>query len=166
MAKTESFDITTGCDLQEVDNAVNQARKKLVGRFDFKGVLADIDFDRTAATISIHTTDEFKLDAIWGALVGRFVSRKVPIENMKRGDVEHAGGSTVRQVVTLVQGIDAETARRVTKFIRDQKLKRVQSQIQGDAVRVSAPNRDDLQAVIRAVRAEEWGIELTFGNYR
>jgi uncharacterized protein YajQ (UPF0234 family) len=166
MAKTESFDITTGCDLQEVDNAVNQARKKLVGRFDFKGVLADIDFDRTAATISIHTTDEFKLDAIWGALVGRFVSREVPIENMKRGDVEHAGGSTVRQVVTLVQGIDAETARRVTKFIRDQKLKRVQSQIQGDAVRVSAPNRDDLQTVIRAVRAEEWGIELIFGNYR
>ena len=166
MAKTESFDITTGCDLQEVDNAVNQARKQLVGRFDFKGVLADIDFDRTAATISIHTTDEFKLDAIWGALVGRFVSRNVPIENMKRGEVERAGGSTVRQVVTLVQGIDAETARQVTKFIRDQKLKRVQSQIQGDAVRVSAPNRDDLQAVIRAVRAEEWGIELTFGNYR
>lgn len=166
MAKTESFDITTGCDLQEVDNAVNQVRKKLVGRFDFKGVLADIDFDRTAATISIHTTDEFKLDAIWGALVGRFVSRNVPIENVKRGAVERAGGSTVRQVITLVQGIDAETARQVTKFIRDQKLKRVQSQIQGDAVRVSAPNRDDLQAVIRAVRAEEWGIELTFGNYR
>ncbi len=166
MAKTESFDITTGCDLQEVDNAVNQARKQLIGRFDFKGVLAEIDYDRAAATISIHTTDEFKLDAIWQALVGRFVSRKVPVENMKRSDVETAGGSTVRQVVTLVQGIDGDLARQITKFIRDQKLKRVQQQIQGDAVRVSAPNRDDLQAVIRAVRAEDWGLELTFGNYR
>ena len=166
MAKTESFDITTGCDLQEVDNAVNQARKQLIGRFDFKGVLAEIDYDRDAATIAIHTTDEFKLDAIWQALVGRFVSRKVPIENMQRGEVERAGGDTVRQTVTLVQGIDGDLARRITKFIRDQKLKRVQSQIQGDAVRVSAPNRDDLQAVIRAVRAEEWGLELSYGNYR
>ncbi|MDA0256509.1 MAG: YajQ family cyclic di-GMP-binding protein [Chloroflexi bacterium] len=166
MAKTESFDITTGCDLQEVDNAVNQARKQLIARFDFKGVLADIEFDRAAATVSIHTTDEFKLDAIWDALVGRFVSRSVPIENMKRGDVERAGGDTIRQVVTLLQGIDDDTARKITKFIRDQKLKRVQSQIQGDAVRVSAPNRDDLQAVIRAVRGEDWDVELTFGNYR
>ena len=161
-----SFDIVVETDLQEVDNAVNQARKQLIGRFDFKGVLAEIEFDRAAATISIHTIDEFKLDAIWAVLVGRLVSRKVPIENMKRGDVETAGGSTVRQVVTLVQGIDGDLARQITKFIRDQKLKRVQQQIQGDAVRVSAPNRDDLQRVIRAVRAEDWGLELTFGNYR
>jgi uncharacterized protein YajQ (UPF0234 family) len=166
MAKTESFDITTGADLQEVDNAVNQARKEIIGRFDFKGVLAEIEFDRAAGTLEIHTTDEFKLDAIWDLLVGRFVSRGVPVSNIKRGDVQRAGGNTVRQVVTLVQGIDAETARRITKFIRDQKLKRVQPQIQGDAVRVSAPNRDDLQAVIRAVSGEDWGVELNYGNYR
>ncbi|MDA0366368.1 MAG: YajQ family cyclic di-GMP-binding protein [Chloroflexi bacterium] len=166
MAKTESFDITTGADLQEVDNAVNQARKEIIGRFDFKGVLAEIEFDRAKGTLEIHTTDDFKLDAIWEVLIGRFVSRQVPIANMKRGEPERAGGNTVRQLVTLVQGIDSDTARQISKFIRDQKLKKVQSQIQGDAVRVSAPNRDDLQTVITAVRAEEWGVELKFGNYR
>lgn len=166
MAKTESFDITTGADLQEVDNAVNQALKEITGRFDFKNVLVEIEFDRAAGTLEIHTTDEYKLDAIWDVLVGRFVSRGVPISNMKRGEVQRAGGDTVRQAVTLVQGIDSDTARKITKFIRDQKLKKVQSQIQGDAVRISAPNRDDLQAVISAVRAEDWGMELNFGNYR
>ena len=166
MAKTESFDITTGADLQEVDNALNQARKEILGRFDFKNVLAEIEFDRTAGTVEIHTTDEFKLDAIWDVLIARFVSRKVPVMNMNRGEAERAGGNTVRQTITLVQGIDTDTARKITKFIRDQKLKRVQSQIQGDAVRVSAPNRDDLQAAIQAVRGEDWGVELNFGNYR
>lgn len=166
MAKTESFDITTGCDLQEVDNAVNQAVKEITGRYDFKGVSVEVDFDRKAGTITIHTTDEFKANAVWDVLFGRLLARKIPAKNLKRGALEPAGGDTVRQTVTLVQAIDSETAKRISQFIRDQKLKKVQSQIQGDAVRVSGPSREDLQAAIQALREADFGVELTFGNYR
>jgi uncharacterized protein YajQ (UPF0234 family) len=166
MAKDESFDITTGCDLQEVDNAVNQARREITTRFDFKNVLAEVDYDRGAAKISIHTTDEYKLDAIWQALSQRFIARNVPLKNMKRGTIEKAGGSTVRQEVTLTQGIETEIGRRIVKHIKEQKFKKAQAQIQGDAVRVSGPSREELQQVIAAVRREDWGIELKFGNYR
>jgi cyclic-di-GMP-binding protein len=166
MPKDESFDITTGCDLQEVDNAVNQTVREITGRYDFKGVLADVVYDRAAGTIAIHTADEYKLEAIWAALVGRLVARKVPVQNMKRGPVVQAGGDTVRQVITLVQAIDSDTARKIAQFIRDQKIKRVQPQVQGDAVRVTSPNRDDLQAVMAALRTQDYGIELNFGNYR
>ena len=162
----ESFDITTGCDLQEVDNAVNQALREITGRFDFKNVLAEIEFDRAKNTIAIHTTDDYKLDAIWDVLVGRLIARKVPTQNLHRKDPEPAAGSTVRQTVELVQGIDGETAKKMTKFIRDQKYKKVTAQIQGDAVRVSGPSRDDLQAAMAGLRGEDWGIELNFGNYR
>jgi len=166
MAKDESFDITTGCDLQEVDNAVNQARREIGSRFDFKGVLADIDYDRDKATIGIHTSDEYKLEAIWQVLTEKMIRRDVPVKNLSRSNVTEAGGSTVRQTVSLVQGIETEIARKIVKFIKDKKIKKAQAQIQGDAVRVSAPSRDDLQAVIAAVKAEDWGIELKFGNYR
>ncbi len=166
MPKDESFDITTGCDLQEVDNALNQARKEIAGRYDFKGVVVEIEYDRSAGTIGIHTGDQFRLDSIWEALSGRLVARKVPLKNLKRGDPETAASDTVRQTITLVQAIDSETAKRITSFIRDKKLKRVQSQIQGDAVRVTGPSRDDLQTVMQALREEDWGVELNFGNYR
>ena len=142
----ESFDITTGCDLQEVDNAVNQALREITGRFDFKNVLVEVEFSRADNKISIHTTDEYKLDAIWDALLGRLIARKVPTKNLKRGDMAQAGGNTVRQDVTLVQAIDSDTAKSISKFIRDQKFKKVTAQIQGDAVRVSGPSRDDLHA--------------------
>ena len=166
MAKDESFDITTGADLQEVDNAVNQALREITGRYDFKGVLAEIAFDRDEGKIKVHTSDEYKADAIWDVLLGRLIARKVPVKNLKRGDIERAGGDTVRQEITLVQGIDGDTAKAITKFIRDKKLKKVTAQQHGDAVRVSGPSRDDLQQVIRTLREEDWGIELNFGNYR
>lgn len=166
MAKSESFDITTGCDPQEVDNALNQARKEIQNRYDFKGVTAEISYDRDAGTIGIHTEDNFKLDAIWQILVSRFVARDVPVENIQREDPENATGGTVRQTMTIVQGIDGDTARSINKFIRDLKIKKVQAQIQNDALRVQAPKRDDLQTVISALREEDWGIKLNFGNYR
>ena len=166
MAKSESFDITTGCEPQEVDNALNQARKEITNRYDFKGVLADIAYDREAGTISIHTSDDFKLDAIWQVLVGRFVAREVPVENVQRGAVEPATGGTVRQTMTLVQAIDGDTARSINKFIRDLKLKKVQAQIQNDALRVQGPKRDDLQQVMAALREKDWGMKLNFGNFR
>lgn len=166
MAKDESFDITTGCDLQEVDNAVNQALKEISGRFDFKGVLAEIEFNRADEKINIHTTDEFKLDGIWQALLARLISRQVPVKNLKREDIERAGGDTVKQTITLVQSIDSDTAKKITTFIRDQKLKKVKTQVQGDAVRVTGSSRDELQAVIRSLKEQDWDVELSLGNYR
>jgi len=166
MPKTESFDITTGVDLQEVDNAVNQARKEIANRYDFKKVLAEIDYDRKAPKLSIHTTDDFKLNAVWEVLSGRLLGRHVPLKNLKRGEVEKAAGNTIRQDIPITQSIDDETARKIVKFIKDQKYKKVQSSVQGDQVRISAPSRDELQAVIRDLKTEDWGIELNFANYR
>ncbi len=166
MAKTESFDITTGVDLQEVDNAINQARREIVNRFDFKNVIAEIEYYRAGAKLLIHTADEYKLEAIWQALSQRLISRHVPLKNLRRGSVDKASGGTVRQEVRITQSIDPDTARKMVKFVKDQKYKRVQTQIQGDEVRVSAPSRDELQAVIGDLKGEEWGIELNFGNYR
>jgi uncharacterized protein YajQ (UPF0234 family) len=166
MPKTESFDISTGVDLQEVDNALNQARKELSNRFDFKGVPAQIDYDRTGHKLTIQTADDFKLEALWQVVEQRMRARSVPLQNLKRGTVQKAGGSTVRQEVNITQSIDSETARKIVKRIKDGGYKRVQSQVQGDEVRVSAPSRDELQAVIRDLKAEDWGMELKFGNYR
>ena len=166
MAKTESFDISTGVDLQEIDNAVNQARKEISNRFDFKNVLAQIDFDRATHKLSVHTADDYKLDAIWQVLTQRFIARNVPLKNLKRGEVEKAAASSVKQTIDITQSIDPDTARSITRFIKDKKYKNVQYSLQGDEVRVSAPSRDQLQAVIADVKAEDWGIELKFGNYR
>ena len=166
MPKTESFDISTGVDLQEVDNAVNQARKEITNRFDFKNVLADIDYDRAHAKLTIHTTDDFKVESIWQVLMQRFNARSVPLKNLKRGNIEKAGGSTVRQEIAITQSIDDLTSRKIVKFLKDGKYKKVQSSIQGDEVRVTAPSRDELQVVIKDLKAEDWGIELKFGNYR
>lgn len=166
MAKDETFDITTGADLQEVDNAVNQARKEISSRFDFKNVLADIDYDKQKAELTIHTTDEYKLDAIWQALTARFIARNVPIKNLKRGTIEPAASSTIRQTVTLTQGIESDIARKIVKDIKEQKYKKVQAQVQGEAVRISGPSRDELQTVITQLKGNDYGIELKFGNYR
>ena len=166
MAKTESFDITTGVEIQEVDNAVNQARREITNRFDFKNVVAEIDFDRAAPKLTLHTSDEYKVEAIWQVLEQRFRARNLPLKNLKRGEVEKAGGNTVRQVIDITQSIDADTARKIVKFLKDAKYKKVQTSIQGDEVRVSAPSRDELQGVIADLRNEDWGMDLEFGNYR
>jgi uncharacterized protein YajQ (UPF0234 family) len=166
MAKDESFDITTGADLQEVDNAVNQAKREISNRFDFKNVLADIEYDRNTAKISVHTADDYKLEAIWQVLTQRMIARDVPVKNLTRGTVEKASGGTVCQEITLTQGIETDVARKIVKDIKDQKFKKVQAQIQGDAVRVSSPSRDELQQVIQALKTQDYGIELKFGNYR
>ncbi len=166
MAKTESFDITTGVDLQEVDNALNQARKEITNRYDFKGVLVEIEYERAAPRITLHTTDDYKLEAIWQVMEQRFRSRSVPLKNLVRGKADQASGGTVRQEVKITQSIDGDTARKISKYIKDAGYKKVQSQIQGDAVRVSAPSRDELQSVIGDLKGEDWGMELNFGNYR
>ena len=152
MAKTESFDISTGVDLQEVDNAVNQARREIGTRFDFKNVVAEVEYDRSAPRLLIHTADDYKLEAIWVVLTQRLIARSVPLKNLSRGDIEKASGGTVRQEVRITQSIDGETARGIVKFLKDKKYKKVQSSIQGDEVRVSGPSRDELQTVIQDLR--------------
>jgi cyclic-di-GMP-binding protein len=166
MAKTESFDVTTGVDLQEVDNAVNQAKKEIGQRYDFKGQKAEIDYDRKAGKLTLHASDEYYLNAMWQVLQERMLSRKVPVKNLHRGNVDPAGGGTVRQEVQLKQGLSQDTARAIVKLLKDQKLKKVQSTIQGDSVRISSPSRDELQGVIALLKEQDYDVELKFGNYR
>lgn len=166
MAKDESFDITTGCDLQEVANAVNQAQKEIATRFDFKGMIAEIGYEHGATKLNLHAQDDYKLEAMWQVLTGRLIARNVPVKNLTRGTPQKASAGTVRQEISLVQGIEQDIAKKIVKFIKDQKYKKVQATVQGDAVRVSSPSRDELQQVITALKAEDYGIELKFGNYR
>src|ERR671935_2690875 len=152
MANLASFDITSGVDLQEVDNAVNQARKEVAQRYDFKGSRAAIELNRAENTLTLTADDEFKMNALWEILQGRMVRRGVPIKNLTPGPIERAANDTVRRVVTLQQGIPAEAAREIVKFLKEHKLKKVQAAIQSDQVRVSSPSKDELQGAIRLLR--------------
>lgn len=166
MANPASFDITSGVDLQEVDNAVNQAKKEVAQRYDFKGSKASIDFNRAENTIGLTADDEFKMTALWEILQSRLVRRGVPTKNLTPGELERAANDTVRRVITLQQGIPTEAAKEIVKFLKDKKLKRVQAAIQADQVRVSSPSKDDLQEAIRVLREHDFGVALQFGNYR
>jgi cyclic-di-GMP-binding protein len=161
-----SFDVTSQVDLQEVDNAVNQARKEVAQRYDFKGSKAAIDFDRPGGTLTLTADDEFKMQSLWEVVETRLVRRKVPLKNMKLGDIERGANDTVRRVVTLQQGIPTEAAREIAKFLKDRKLRKVQAAIQGDQLRISSPSRDELQSVMALLREQDFGVELQFGNYR
>lgn len=166
MATTSSFDITSTLDLQEVDNAINQARKEVAQRYDFKGAKAEIDFNRTENTLTLASDDRMKIEALWEILQTRLVRRNVPVKNFKAGEIEPASGGTVKRTITLQQGIPTEAAREIVKFLKDAKLKKVQAAIQADQVRVSAPAKDDLQEAMRLLREHDFGVALQFGNYR
>ena len=166
MATLSSFDVTSTIDLQEVDNAINQARKEVAQRYDFKGSKAAIDFNRTENTLTLTADDTFKMEALWEVVQTRLVRRNVPVKNLKPGPVEPSANSTVRRVVTLQQGIPSEAARAIAKFIKDSKLRRVQATIQGDQLRISSASKDDLQEVMRLLREQDFDIALQFGNYR
>ena len=166
MANIASFDITSGVDLQEVDNAVNQARKEVAQRYDFKGSRAAIDLDRNANTLTLTADDDMKMNALWEILQGRMVRRGVPTKNLTPGDVERAANDTVRRVITLQQGVPTEAAKDIVKFLKDHKLKKVQAAIQADQVRVSSPSKDELQEAMRLLREHDFGVALQFGNYR
>ena len=166
MAATFSFDVTSNIDLPEVDNAVNQARKEIGQRFDFKGSSAAIDLDQKANTLTLTAEDNFKLESVWDVLQTRLIKRGVPVKNMKREEIQPASGSTVKQVITLQQGIPSDAARDIVKHLKDLKMKKVQAQIQADQLRVSSPSKDELQSAMAALRAKDFGIALQFGNYR
>ena len=166
MAATQSFDVTTGCDLQEVDNAVNQALKEIIQRFDFKGVRVGVELLRAENMIVLTGPDDFKLKAIWDVLQSKLVRRNVPLRNLTPGTIETAAGGTARQEIALQQGIPIETAREIVKFVKEHKLKKIQVSIQANQVRLSSPSRDELQNVMALLRQKEFGIELSFGNFR
>jgi uncharacterized protein YajQ (UPF0234 family) len=166
MASNSSFDVSTGADLQEVDNAVNQALKEIAQRYDFKGTHCTIEFDRDKAEIRLAADDEFRMDALVDVLQSRMIKRGVPIKNLKVGDIVVGTGQSVRRTVSLTQGIPQDVAKKIVKAVKDGGFKKTQASIQGDEIRVSSPSRDELQAVIAALKAQDFGIELTFGNYR
>jgi uncharacterized protein YajQ (UPF0234 family) len=166
MATTSSFDISTGADLQEVDNAVNQAVKEIQQRYDFKGTHCTIELDRAAALIRLAADDDYRMDAVIDILRGKLVKRGVPLKNVTFGDPEPATGQSVRRTATLTQGIAHDVAKRIQQAIKQGGFRKVQATIQGDELRVSSPSRDELQAVMAMLRGEDFGVELKFGNYR
>jgi hypothetical protein len=166
MAGQASFDITSGVDLQEVDNAVNQAKKEVAQRYDFKGSRASVDLNRAENTITIVADDDFKLNALWEIVQGRMVRRGVPTKNLTPGEVERAANDTVKRVITLQQGIPTEAAKAIVQFLKDRKMKKVQAAIMAEQVRVSSGSKDELQEAIRVLREHDFGVALQFGNYR
>jgi len=166
MASTSSFDVTTGVDMMEVQNAVTQAVKEITNRFDFKGLKVSIELNEKEAKITLAAPDESKLRAVWDVLQGKMVRRQVPLKNLEPGKVEPAASATVRQEVALTQGLTADKAREIAKLIKDAKLKKVQAAIQGDTVRVTSPSKDELQGVMGLLKGHDFGVELKFGNYR
>ncbi len=166
MADTSSFDVTSTIDFAEVDNALNQARKEVAQRYDFKGVKADIDLNVAEKKLTLTTEDEMKMNALWEILQTRLVRRGVAVKNFKAGDSEAAAGGTLRRVIEIQQGIPIEAAKAIVKYLKDQQLKKVQATIQADQVRISSPSKDELQNAMRALRDHDFGVALSFGNYR
>ena len=159
-----SFDIVSKSDLTEVSNAIAQAMKEIVTRFDLKDSKSSIEFDGKE-TLTLHSVDEYKLKAINDVLQAKLVKRGVSLKSLSYGALEPAAGGTVRQKATLQQGVAVEKAKEIVKFIKDAKHK-VQASIQGDLVRVSGKDRDTLQGVIAAVRQKDFGIDVQFVNFR
>jgi len=165
MSKENSFDIVSVIEMQEVVNAVNQAMMEIRQRFDFKGSKSDIKLEEKDKKIVLISDDEYKIKSVIDILQTKLVKRGVSLKALKYDKVEPATGGTVRQVITLQQGIPVEKAKEIVKIIKDTKLK-VQAQIQGEQVRVAGKSRDDLQGVIALLRGKDMGIDLQFVNYR
>ena len=158
-----SFDIVSQVNPMEIENAVNQARKELANRFDFKGSNAEIALEKNE--IKLSAEDQFKVKALVEIVIGKLAKRQISLKNVEKlePDVSPLGHS--RQVIKIKQGLESTIAKQVTGFIRETKLK-VTTQIQGEEIRVTGKSRDDLQAVIAAVRAKEFPVALQFQNFR
>ena len=164
MAAENSFDIVSKVDLQEVSNAIQQALKEIHQRFDLKDSRSSIELEGKDAVV-LASQDDFKLKAVNDILQAKLVKRGVPLKALTYGKIEPAAGSTVRQKISLQQGIPTEKAREIVKLIKDSK-KKVQASIQGDFVRVSGRDRDTLQQIIALLRQKDFGIDMQFTNYR
>lgn len=160
-----SFDIASLIDLAEVNNAIQQALKEIHTRYDLKNSNSGIELNEKDRKILLSSPDEFKLKAVTEILEQKLIKRKVPLKGLEYGTVTPAAGSTVRQEITIQQGIPMEKAREIVKAIKESKIK-VQASIQGDVVRVSGKSRDLLQEVIQLLRGRDFGIDMQFTNYR
>jgi hypothetical protein len=158
-----SFDIVSEVDLQEVRNAVDQASREISQRFDFKGTGTSMDLTGEAIEMAAGTEDRLK--AAWQVLQEKAVRRQVPLKSLQPGEVQQAAKGTVRQTVSIIQGIPDEKAKQISKFVRGT-VPKAQTQIQGTQLRVSAKSKDDLQRAIQAVKGEDFGLALQFTNYR
>jgi len=158
-----SFDVVSSVDLQEVKNAIAQAMKEIVNRFDLKGTNSNIELQ--GEKLLLTSSDEYKIKAVRDVLEGRLVKRNVPLKALTYGTIESALGGTTRQSVDMQKGIPSEKAREIVKVVKNAKLK-VQAAIQGDQVRISGKNKDDLQAAIRLLKETDFGIDMQFTNYR
>ena len=163
MAKDPSFDIVSQIELNEVDNAISQALKEINNRFDLKDSKTTIE--RSDKDITIHSSDDFSLKQVLDILELRLTKREVPLKAFAYGKVESSLGGRVKQVITARVGIDQDQAKKITKLIKDSKLK-VSAQIQGDTVRITGKKRDDLQAVMQLIREAEFDFNTQFVNYR
>jgi uncharacterized protein YajQ (UPF0234 family) len=160
-----SFDIVSEIDLEEVKNAVNQAMKEVLNRYDLKKTKSTIKVDEPGGKIVVHSDDEFTIKQVVEVLDQKLVRRGVPLKGLTYGPVRDAAGSTVTQEIAMQQGIPMEKAREIVKLIKNQKMN-VQLSIQGDQVRVSGKKRDDLQAVMAMLKEQDLGIDMQFTNYR
>jgi uncharacterized protein YajQ (UPF0234 family) len=165
MAKDSSFDIVSEVDLQEVDNAFQQTQKELVQRYDLKDSGATIEFSKADKTFTLHAQSDFVAKQVIDVLNTKLIRRQIDLKSVSWADAQTASGGTVRIVGTLVMGIEPDLARKINKDIKDQKFK-CKVQIEGDKLRVSAPVRDVLQAVIAFLKDKDYGIPLQFTNYR
>lgn len=163
MAKDASFDVVSEVDMQEVNNAVNQTLKELTQRYDFKGSKSSVEID--GSSVKILTEDDMRLKSIIDILQSKLIKRGVSIKNLDYGKSENASGGMVRQIVTIKQGIESDVAKKLTKDIKDSKIK-VQTQFMDDQLRVSGKKIDDLQAVIALLKEKDYGLELQFKNFR
>jgi len=163
MAKDCSFDVVSEVDMQEVDNAVNQAKKEIGTRYDFRNSKSEISLE--GDTVKLVSDDEYKLGAVVDVLKGKMVKRNVALKNLDFGKIEPAAGATVRQIVTIKKGISKEVAKEVVKAIKNMKLK-VNAQIMEDQVRVAGKDKDDLQNVIQMLKNTDFPVELQFVNFR
>ena len=160
-----SFDIVSRVEMPELHNAINQTMKEVRTRYDLKGTKSSIELNEKESTVIIASEDDFKLKSVVDVLESKLIKRKVPLKALTFGPVEPAAGSSVRQVITLQSGIPIEKAREMVKKIKQAK-KKVQASIQGDLVRITGKNRDDLQDVIAMLKDTDFGIDFHFTNYR
>ncbi len=162
---SNTFDIVSQVDLEEVLNAVEQARKEVANRFDLKGSHSTIELDRKEHKLILVSVDDYKLKAVYDVLELKLVRRKVPLKALTPGEIKPAAGSTVRQEVAIQSGIPIEKCREIVKKIKQSKIK-VQASIQEDLVRVSGKSRDALQETIALIKEDDFGINIDFTNYR
>jgi len=165
MADTSSFDVVSKVDMQEVDNALNQARKEIIQRYDFKGSKTSIELKQKEFEIVLISDDDFKMKAVVDIVQNKFIKRSVPLKALTYGTVEQASGGTVRQTIKLQNGIDKENAKLITTMLKNSKLK-VQAQIMDDQIRVSSKSKDDLQSAIQLLRQADLKFAIQFVNYR